>query len=65
LSGFSFVSFVWGLKADQEKRGAAGDALEATDRNRAGTVEGGSILESECTSRVIKFDSKQKTRGTK
>jgi hypothetical protein len=41
--------------------GAAVDAFEAADRMRAGTVEGGFILRDECISRIIKFDSKQKT----
>jgi hypothetical protein len=40
---------------------AAVDAFEAADRMRAGTVEGGFILRDECISRIIKFDSKQKT----
>jgi hypothetical protein len=38
--------------------GVAVNALEAANRTRAGMVEGGFILKSQCISRVIKFDSK-------
>jgi hypothetical protein len=43
--------------------GAAVDALEAADDGKtARMVEGGFIFRAECTSRIIKFDSKQKKK---
>jgi hypothetical protein len=45
--------------------GAAVDALEAADGSTAGMVEGGFILRAECTSRVIKFDSKRNKKQKK
>jgi hypothetical protein len=40
--------------------GAAVDALEAAQETTTGMLEGGFMLSAECTSRVIKFHSKQK-----
>jgi hypothetical protein len=54
----NFVCFLFGGTGV-----AAIDSLEAADGTKAGMVEGGFILRTECISRVIKFDSKQKNKG--
>jgi hypothetical protein len=59
-SGSVFSFKVYRLQ-DGHVWGAVVDALEAADGAMAGMVEGGFIPRAECTSRVIKFDSKQKT----
>jgi hypothetical protein len=59
--GFLWSFLLSGVYAGS--RGAAVDALKAADRIWAGTVEGGFILDSECISRIIKLESKQKTKA--
>jgi hypothetical protein len=58
--GASFIlRFICFLLFGGERGKGLSQLMSQRDRTKAGMVEGGFILRSECISRVIKFDSKQ------